>query len=614
MDITKALKEFIMREKSAALQEMAESATAFTSRILGFSGKVLDLYCSEGWIFEAGDIIGFVNGENVNVLGTIVEANSRIMSVYLSSPTVGMELDFSEGRSIQICEAEPLVSYDLQLNLIERIDSGWANEAVELFFGNPKTTPISRTYRLADKYCLGKDRLLDESQVEAIEQILSLDPGDILLVIGPPGCGKTTVIKKAAYHLVRDKSEKVLVASHANRAVDNAIADLDEHLEKIGCSCVRVGRAEKIDPKLHRCLLGSKVDEATKTKMEGLKAQIEGMKNERAEILKRIDFYDVSEDLRRNSEKLASLYAERNGLLKREAERAVAEASIIGSTIVKSQLYPLANIDFDTCIVDESSQASITLALLAMVKAKKWVLIGDHKQLFPIFRTVRRQDFQELLSAFVYLLRRYENRSLWLKWHYRSNTQIIEFPSRFIYDGMVKPSPECSKVKLELQAYKLMVLDPEKPFVFVHTRGEAERKWESLCNKREIDVCAEIVKELVEAKVDEENIGVITPYRAQKRELRSKIKYRRVEIDTVDAFQGREKDVIILSLTATEDFKFAANVNRVNVAVTRPRCKLIVVGNGASITQNPESILYKLLRYAYERKAVFDWDWKQWTS
>lgn len=107
---------------------------------------------------------------------------------------------------------------------------------------------------------------------------------------------------------------------------------------------------------------------------------------------------------------------------------------------------------------------------------------------------------------------------------------------------------------------------------------------------------------------------MITPYRAQKRELRSDIRYKRVEIDTVDAFQGREKDVIILSLTATEDLRFAANINRVNVAVTRPKSKLIVVGNGMSIMQNPESILYKFLKYAYEKNAVFDWDWKQWIS
>ena len=179
---------------------------------------------------------------------------------------------------------------------------------------------------------------------------------------------------------------------------------------------------------------------------------------------------------------------------------------------------------------------------------------------------------------------------------------------------MIEPSPECLKVKLQLRACKLEVLDPEKPIVFIHTRGKAERKGGSLCNKREVEVCSEVVKELVDAGVDEENIGVITPYRAQKRELRSDIRYKRVEIDTVDAFQGREKDVIILSLTATEDLRFAANINRVNVAVTRPKSKLIVVGNGMSIMQNPESILYKFLKYAYEKNAVFDWDWKQWIS
>jgi len=612
--VVKALREFVTREKSYALQEMIKESKIFNAKILGFSGNVLDLYCSEGWNFEVGDVIGFVEDGDINVFGTVIDANLGIVSVYLNLPKESDGKYFSEERNVRIFEAEPLVSYDLQLNLIERIESGWTNEAVELFFGNPNAKPVNKTYRLTDIKCLGNERRLDESQVEAVENILSLNSGDFLLIIGPPGCGKTTVIKKAAYHLVRDKGEKVLVTSNANRAVDNAIEGLDNHLQEIGCSCVRVGRPEKVDPKLYECMPGSKFDKTLRTKMENLEREIEEAKKERAEILKRSKVSGDSEELRKNSEKLASLYAERNELLKKGVERVVAEASVVGSTIVKSQLYPLAKINFDTCIIDESSQVPITMALLAMIKAKKWVLIGDHKQLLPIFRTAKRQDLQELLSAFVYLLKRYENHSLWLKWHYRSNTQIIEFPSRFIYNEMIEPSPECLKVKLQLRACKLEVLDPEKPIVFIHTRGKAERKGGSLCNKREVEVCSEVVKELVDAGVDEENIGVITPYRAQKRELRSDIRYKRVEIDTVDAFQGREKDVIILSLTATEDLRFAANINRVNVAVTRPKSKLIVVGNGMSIMQNPESILYKFLKYAYEKNAVFDWDWKQWIS
>jgi superfamily I DNA and/or RNA helicase len=610
----KALKEFVTREKYFAIREMIKESKTFNAQILGFSGNVLDLYCSEWRNFEVGDVIGFVEYGDINVFGNVIDSNLGIVSVYLNLTKESSEEYFSEERDVRIFEAEPLISYDLQLNLIERIDSGWTNEAVELFFGNPHAKPINKTYRLTDRKCLGNERCLDESQVEAVENILSLDSGDFLLIIGPPGCGKTTVIKKAAYHLVMDKGEKVLVTSNANRAVDNAIEDLDKHLEEIGCSCVRVGRPEKVDPKLYECMPGSKFDKTLRAKIQHLEGKIEEAKKERAEILQRAKFHDVSDELRRNSEKMASLYAERNELLKKGVEKVVEGASVVGSTIVKSQLYPLAKINFDTCVIDESSQVPITMALLAMIKAKKWVLIGDNKQLLPIFRTVRRQDLQEILSAFVYLLKKYENRSLWLKWHYRSNTQIIEFPSRFIYNEMIKPSPECSKVKLQLRVYKLEVLDPEKPVVFVHTRGRAERKGSSLRNEREVEVCSEIVKNLVEADVDEENIGVITPYRAQKRELRSNIKYGRVEIDTVDAFQGREKDVIILSLTATEDLRFAANINRVNVALTRPRSKLIVVGNGMSIMQNPESILYKFLKYAYEKRAVFDWDWKQWIS
>lgn len=238
-----------------------------------------------------------------------------------------------------------------------------------------------------------------------------------------------------------------------------------------------------------------------------------------------------------------------------------------------------------------------------MVKGKKWVLIGDPHQLLPIFRSVKDEKMVESLSSFCYLLKKYKNRVKWLRVHYRSNDKIIGFSAKYIYNGNIRPHEICRKKKLNIDLSGF--LSSNKPVVFLNVEGREEYSEGSYINRVEADVAAEIVYMLKKNGVKESDIGVITPYRAQRTRIKNKVGGN-VEVNTVDSFQGREKSVIIYSVTGTRErtVEFAGNRNRFNVAVTRAINKLIVLGNKYSILEN--DILSKFIEYADDIGGYYD--------
>lgn len=622
------LKRLISWERRYALDEALSKSKIYDAEVLDASNNIVDLQLSMPSFFEAGDVVGTVEGGRVELLGTVLDSDQDMMTVYAYKGVTGVKQgeDFwlEIGQKIRIFEAEPVIAYDLQLQLLDAIEEGLLrHSAVDLFFGNSELPPLREPEPLPDKMSMGGEFELDEYQCEAVGRILSLGEGELLLIIGPPGTGKTRVIQKAA-HLLAERGEKVLIASHTNRAVDNALEKLP--LEE----SLRVGRPEKILPQIQKYMLGYKAKTYVGARLREIEGEIDKLSKLKAQYVKHLAWMRkelraapirgvggaVMHALKQVKSQLRQLLTEKAELLKNVSERLVYETPIIGSTLVKSQLPPLVDAKFDTVLIDECSQASFTLALLGMVKARKWVLIGDHKQLLPIFKTglpARNSKMQEALSAFNHLLNKYKHRSVWLRLHYRSNSKIIGFSSKYVYDGKIRPAPICHRIKLELKKRpRIEALIPDKPVVFIHRESSAQSDGKSLFNDAEVEVCDALVRELLRLGVKPEEIGIITPYRAQRKRLASRINVKGLEINTVDAFQGREKDVIIFSVTATNNLRFASDPHRLNVALTRAKKKLIVVGNGKSIRMRRDLLIYKFLTYAYKLKAIYGWDEKRW--
>jgi energy-coupling factor transporter ATP-binding protein EcfA2 len=616
-DLAKVLKIIIKGERKTELEGIGKDIVKGT--VESVSDDLATIHCSPP-LFEEGDVIEQVGSRKPRRLGVVIMGGEHALVKLFRNNEV------KEGKKLLLREAEQLLAYDLQLELIEKYLSEKLTEAERRVFN----VFFENSFRIGDKKVVassyktlsmgGKEGIyeLDEFQRETVERILGLQEGELLLIVGPPGTGKTSVIARAALELARH-GEKVLIASHTNRAVDNVVELLPIEIT------LRVGRPEKVHENVRQYMLSYKARQALGKKLEKLEDEIKELKHERLKLkskLRKLQKEHTSDGsnassttkilLERTEAKLRELTKERNELLKKESERLVGEARIIGSTLVKCGLWPLASQEFDIVIIDEASQATITLALLGMTKAKKWVLVGDHYQLPPVFKllekAVEQPEAVDPLSAFNRLIRLAgDGKAVWLRMHYRSNTALIGFASKHIYKGNIVPHSECERIKLEITPHGFLsqILDPEKPAVFVHVDGHEEAEGWSRWNPKEVEATKTIVRRLLELGVPKEAIGVISPYRAQRSRL-SEALGEGIEVATVDAFQGREKDVIVFTATATEatSVLFAESPRRLNVALTRARKKLIVLANAEAPWNG---LMHNYIEYVKSLGAYFSW-------
>jgi len=534
----KTLRSILEKERRLIKSEI-EKRERFTGELLAIRNNIGILKSSRKLI--EGSLIGFVKEGNINELGYVIRrGNLNIIKILQKPP--------EESEELELLELENLISYDLQIDIIDYF--------LEEDLPEIRTEFSSRVINGVDKF-----------QGDAAATSLDLEDNQILLVVGPPGTGKTTFISKSA-EMATNEGMRVLIASHTNRAVDNAIEKLENGL--------RVGNPSKVS-------------------RNALKYSLE--KQVLGNI--RIDEDDIEE--------IVEQFSKKSGKIEREMLRILNSSRIVGSTLIKSAIYPMNEQNFDIVFIDESSQALVSAALLAIQKGRKFVLVGDPYQLSPVLRFSKKPSMFSAFNFFASI----KPSMMWLRNHYRSNPKIIGFSEKYIYRSRIRAHPSCNNIKLNIPFESEAsfgsgfssgsengnpILDPEKPVLYVSVNGTEEGKGSKI-NRAEAKVAARIVQELEVHGVERDRIGVITPYVKQKELISGLVD---VEVNTVDGFQGREKDVIIFSVTAVSDLRFPSDPRRLNVALTRPKKKLIVLGNEKSfmIHANKSKLLYQLFLYA----------------
>ena len=398
---------------------------------------------------------------------------------------------------------------------------------------------------------------------------------DFLLIQGPPGTGKTRVVAEIARALVV-RGERILIAAFTNQAVDNVLARLvDDGFEDF----IRLGHELSVAPALRHRRLAA----VASTLRE----------DERADEAQTLD----------------------PALLRAALLRAPVVASTSATWSAERYDDGGPALAFDVAIVDEASQLTTPALLGALRFACRFILVGDDRQLPPLVVSPDAAAGGLKESVFTRLLARWGDvATVALTSQYRMHPTICDFPSTTFYGGALVAAGAARTAQLRLEPAPTDglegVLDPERPVVLVDVPADAaNRASESRGSAGQARVVARIVQGLRARGVAAEHIGVIAPFRAQVALVRQSLAglgEAEVVVDTVDRFQGGEREVIVLAFglprgrphgaaAAQTDTTFIADPNRLNVALTRARRKLILVGDRALLDQSP--LLARLAAY-----------------
>lgn len=560
-------------------------------------GRPVMFFRSEGSeelkYFSFTGTVSYVDGDRMVVT---VPDSAPLLELQQSTDSIGVQLSFDE------------TSYKLMFEALDRVMKAKNNRLAylrDLFYSHQKAGRFS--------FEPMKFPWLNPTQERAVNEVLWAK--DVAIVHGPPGTGKTTTLVEAINETLMRESQ-VLVCAQSNMAVDW----ISEKLVDRGINVLRIGNPTRVNDKM----LGFTYERRFEShpdypQLWAIRKAIRELRKNRKK---------GSENYHQKMDRLKSRAAEIE--LRINAEL-FGEARVIACTLVGSAHHLLEGMKFGTLFIDEAAQALEAACWIPMKRASRVILAGDHCQLPPTVKSIAalRAGLGKTLME-----RIAENKPevvTLLKIQYRMNDEIMRFSSDWFYGGKVESAPQIK--------YR-SVLDYDHPITWIDTSNEENQitiegedapedsasassaasaanqnsdlnfkeqfVGESFgrINKAEAELTlltlAEYFTKIGKQRVLEERIdvGIISPYRAQVQYLKKLIKkyeffkpYRRlISVNTVDGFQGQERDVILISLVRSNDegqIGFLKDLRRMNVAMTRARMKLIILGNKDTMTKHP---------------------------
>lgn len=435
---------------------------------------------------------------------------------------------------------------------------------------------------------------LNESQNEAIQK--SLEALDVAIIHGPPGTGKTTTMVQAIKETVLHEHQ-VLVCAPSNTAVD--LLTLRCHEE--GIHVVRLGNPARVEEELQDLTLDASITRHQDYgALKKLRKDAEEMRRQAAKHTRR----GAWEDRKRRGQ----LFREARELkdMARQLEdyilnQTIQRAEVITCTLTGAASSVIGRKRFHTVFIDEAGQALAPACWIPIKKANRVIMAGDHQQLPPTVKSFEagKAGLHETLFETVINLK--PDVSVMLNRQYRMHEQIMEFSARQFYDGQLEADPGVRFRSLG---------DDFPPVEFVDTAGcgfneKRHSETRSLYNAEEGQLLlrhlATLLRDLQKADPETINerftVGLIAPYKAQVMKLQEQVEAspmlstyaRNLTIKTVDGFQGQERDVVYISLTRSNDkgeIGFLKDIRRMNVALTRARKKLVVVGDSATLGEH----------------------------
>jgi ATP-dependent RNA/DNA helicase IGHMBP2 len=438
----------------------------------------------------------------------------------------------------------------------------------------------------------------------------ALSARDVELIHGPPGTGKTTAVVEVVRQAVR-RGRKVLVCAPSNLAVDN----LFERLLGFGERVVRLGHPARVLPELREHTLDLLVEQHHDVRLaRKLVKQALALFREADRRTRAAPKPGARRQLREDAK---SLLADARRLEVQAVESILDSASVLCATTTGLDSQVLGTRRFDLAVIDEACQSTEPGCWIPLLRCDRVVLAGDHCQLPPtvVSQEAAAQGFA--VSLFERLMGLYGGQiARRLAVQYRMHEAIMGFSSAEFYDGDLEADPTVRQhLLIGLQGVRDTAMTGS-PAEFVDTAGagfdeELEPDGESRLNRQEAELAQHKVKELLDCGVNPADIAVIAPYAAQVRLLRSLLAVPGLEIDSVDGFQGREKEAVVISLVRSNpkgEIGFLGDLRRMNVALTRARRRLVVIGDSATLAGEP---FYQRMIEYFERLGAYRTVWEE---
>ena len=512
--------------------------------------------------------VSYVDGDRMVVA---VPDNGQLIDVQ-SAEQVGIQLFFDE------------TSYKTMFEALDRVikAKGRLGYLRDLFYSHQK----AETFSFAALHF----PYLNPTQEDAVNKVLRAK--DVAIVHGPPGTGKTTTLVEAIYETLR-RENQVLVCAQSNMAVDW----ISEKLVDRGVNVLRIGNPTRVNDKMLSFTYERRFE--AHPDYDQLWAIRKAIRELRAHRKRGNESYH--QKMERLKERATELEIRINAEL-------FGEARVIACTLVGSASRLLEGQKFGTLFIDEAAQALEAACWIPLRRVTRVIFAGDHCQLPPTvksFAALKAGLGKTLMERIV------ENKPevvTLLKMQYRMNEEIMRFSSEWFYGNQVESAPEVK--------YR-SILDLDIPMSWIDT-SEFELSEDSnltfkeqfvgesfgRINKAEAELTLLALENYFEkigkARILDErlDVGIISPYRAQVQYLRRQLKkkeffkpYRHlISVNTVDGFQGQERDIILISLVRANDegqIGFLRDLRRMNVAITRARMKLIILGDASTMTRHP---------------------------
>jgi superfamily I DNA and/or RNA helicase len=563
------------------------------------SGKLVSVFSNASGTPQKHHTQGVINYVRENTM--VITVNSDDLPEWMDDGMLGVDVMFDEMTYKEM---------EFALKSVIKAEDNRVAELREILLGH-QVAGIQAT--VSGDQLSGSGTILNESQQKALLKIISSP--DVAFIHGPPGTGKTTTIVEAIRQTIKAEKQ-VLVCAPSNAAIDLLV----EKLSDKGIQTLRIGHPARVTEQTLSKTLDARIAahphyhelRALRRKMEQVRGQ--------AQKFKRNFGYHEKQERRMLYEEAKALKADADVLEFYIVNDLLNTSEAICCTLVGSSHPVMKGRKFKTVFIDEAGQALEPASWIPLLRTQRVIFAGDHQQLPPTIKSFEAAQQGLSKTLFEKGIQKFPGQAHMLRIQYRMHEAIMRFSSDYFYEGKLVAHPTV--------AHELLRPN-QSPFDFIDTAGcgfneEQDKETLSRFNKEEAALLIRLVEKLIDeigidSWIDQHlNMALITPYSAQVDNLRQLAEgssyleplHKLVSINTVDAFQGQERDIIAISLVRSNDkgeVGFLSDIRRTNVAMTRAKKKLIMVGDSATLGSHP--FYTKLIDYVQENgfyKSAFE--------